>query len=303
MFRPIDGPSSGAIQQYYKSQATDFPLWIHGVIYWLLSSRYLTSLYHIYSLFSVCLSLIHFLVMSTSYFLLYSILYTLYSILYTLYPIGEVPSLSSILTQFWAAEHTQLLPPILYTLYSIPYRGSPLSLEHTNTILSSRAHTVRCSGRPSSHTRLPVVTTRSYSSNVRRNFPVILRHLQFSARACLPTSLCIPPYCSALWGQRHHLSGSVAWVRERTIQTESPPLIGEVSPFADKGCRLVSMTDSYGRVLGFLDRSRYFSFQVAPQLYSRGWVNPVLDPLLLRKTGSVGNPTRTSGSVARNSDH
>jgi hypothetical protein len=33
----------------------------------------------------------------------------------------------------------------------------------------------------------------------------------------------------------------------------------------------------YGRILGFLDRSRYYFFQVAPQLYSRGWVDPVLD--------------------------
>jgi hypothetical protein len=31
-------------------------------------------------------------------------------------------------------------------------------------------------------------------------------------------------------------------------------------------------------------------------------VDPVPDPLLLRKSGSVGNRTRTSGSVARNSD-
>jgi hypothetical protein len=38
---------------------------------------------------------------------------------------------------------------------------------------------------------------------------------------------------------------------------------------ADRGCRVVSATDTYGRNLGFLDRSRYFSFQVAPQLYSR----------------------------------
>jgi hypothetical protein len=29
-------------------------------------------------------------------------------------------------------------------------------------------------------------------------------------------------------------------------------------------CQVVSVTDPYGRVLGFLDRSRYFSFQVAP---------------------------------------
>jgi CBS-domain-containing membrane protein len=40
--------------------------------------------------------------------------------------------------------------------------------------------------------------------------------------------------------------------------------------FADSGSHVVSMTDPYGRILGFLGRSRYFSFQVAPQLYSRG---------------------------------
>jgi hypothetical protein len=34
------------------------------------------------------------------------------------------------------------------------------------------------------------------------------------------------------------------------------------------------------RNLGFLDRCRYFFYQVAPQLYSRGWVDPVLGPLL-----------------------
>jgi hypothetical protein len=32
-------------------------------------------------------------------------------------------------------------------------------------------------------------------------------------------------------------------------------------------------------------------------------VNPIPDPLLLRKSGSAGNRTRTSGYVARNSDH
>jgi hypothetical protein len=32
-------------------------------------------------------------------------------------------------------------------------------------------------------------------------------------------------------------------------------------------------------------------------------VNPVPDPLLLRKSGSAENRTRTSGSVAGNSDH
>jgi hypothetical protein len=58
-----------------------------------------------------------------------------------------------------------------------------------------------------------------------------------------------------------------------------------------------------GRILGFLDRSRYFVFQVAPQLYSRGRVNPFPDPLILRKSGTSGNRNRTSASVARNSDY
>jgi hypothetical protein len=65
---------------------------------------------------------------------------------------------------------------------------------------------------------------------------------------------------------------SVAWVRERTIPTERPPLVSE-----DR---------AYGRNLGFLDRSRYF-FQVAPQLYSRGWVDPVPDPQLRRNVFPV----------------
>jgi hypothetical protein len=65
----------------------------------------------------------------------------------------------------------------------------------------------------------------------------------------------------------------------------------------------VSVTDSYDRILGFLDLSRYFFFKVVPQLYSRGRVDPVPDPLLLRNSDSAKNRTRTSGSVASNSDH
>jgi hypothetical protein len=55
---------------------------------------------------------------------------------------------------------------------------------------------------------------------------------------------------------------SMVWVRERTIPTERPPLVGEViANFADRGCYVVSVTDPYGRILGFLDRSRYFSIK------------------------------------------
>jgi hypothetical protein len=58
---------------------------------------------------------------------------------------------------------------------------------------------------------------------------------------------------------------------------------------------------SYARFLGFLDRNRYFIFQVALQLQSRRWGDPVPELLRLRKFGSVGNRTRNSGSVASQS--
>jgi hypothetical protein len=70
-------------------------------------------------------------------------------------------------------------------------------------------------------------------------------------------------------------------------------LVGEVSAhFADRGSSVVSATNLQGRILGFLDRICYYFFQIAPQLYSRGWVDPVLDLLLLTKSGSAGKRTR-----------
>jgi hypothetical protein len=46
-----------------------------------------------------------------------------------------------------------------------------------------------------------------------------------------------------------------------------PPFVGEVSAnfFADE-CYVISLTDPHGSILGFLDRSSYVFFQVAPQL-------------------------------------
>jgi hypothetical protein len=35
----------------------------------------------------------------------------------------------------------------------------------------------------------------------------------------------------------------------------------ECQLFADRGCHVVSVTDPYGRILGFLDSSRYFSIK------------------------------------------
>jgi hypothetical protein len=73
------------------------------------------------------------------------------------------------------------------------------------------------------------------------------------------------------------------WPSDRRLSAKSVP------NFADRGCHVVSVTDPYGSILDFLDRSRYFFFQVGPQLYSWGWVDPVPDPLHLWKSGSAGN--------------
>jgi hypothetical protein len=59
---------------------------------------------------------------------------------------------------------------------------------------------------------------------------------------------------------RQKKKNSTVWVRERTIPTERPPPVGEVI------ANLLRIEDAtwsawhpYGRILGFLDRSRYFS--------------------------------------------
>jgi hypothetical protein len=105
------------------------------------------------------------------------------------------------------------------------------------------------------------------------------------------------------WCVMEARKNSVASARDLYQPSDRRLSANLVPTLADRGCYVVSVTDSYGRILGFLDRSHCFFFQVAAQLYSRGWVDPVPDPLLLRKSGSAGNRTRTSGFVARNSDH
>jgi hypothetical protein len=51
-----------------------------------------------------------------------------------------------------------------------------------------------------------------------------------------------------------------------------------VKAFADRGCHVVVVAYPYGCNMGFFDQSSYFSFKVAPQFYSRGWVDPIPDP-------------------------
>jgi hypothetical protein len=61
-----------------------------------------------------------------------------------------------------------------------------------------------------------------------------------------------------------------------------------LSTFANRGRRVVSVTDPYGRIIGFLDRIHYLFFQVPLQFYSRGQANPVPDPLLLENLVAPG---------------
>jgi hypothetical protein len=62
---------------------------------------------------------------------------------------------------------------------------------------------------------------------------------------------------------------SVARIRERTISTELPQLVGEVSANVLKleGCHVVSVTDPYGGISRFLDLSRQLFYQVPLQFY------------------------------------
>jgi hypothetical protein len=67
-------------------------------------------------------------------------------------------------------------------------------------------------------------------------------------------------------------------VCQQLIPTERPPLVGVVSAnLADRGCRVVRATNPHGRYFRFSRREPLLSFQVAPQLFSWGWVDPVSD--------------------------
>jgi hypothetical protein len=68
-----------------------------------------------------------------------------------------------------------------------------------------------------------------------------------------------------------YIKNTLAIVTSELYRPSDHRLSAKLVPtFSNRGCRMVSATDPHGRFLGFLDWSRYFFFQVAPQLYSRG---------------------------------
>jgi hypothetical protein len=83
-----------------------------------------------------------------------------------------------------------------------------------------------------------------------------------------------------------YIKNSVAWVRERIIPTERPPLVGEVSAnfcgwVVPRGQRDGSLR-SYSR---FSRPEPLLFLPSSTSVVLRDWVDPVLDPLLLRKSG------------------
>jgi hypothetical protein len=120
-----------------------------------------------------------------------------------------------------------------------------------------------------------------------------------------------PPLTESLQWHICHMAPTIGREMVRctlTIKTPWPESATELYRLSNcpLSAKLVPRFQRDGSQLPYSRLSRpepLFFFQVAPQLYSRGWVDPVQDPLLLRKSVGVENRTRTSGSVARNSDH
>jgi hypothetical protein len=75
-------------------------------------------------------------------------------------------------------------------------------------------------------------------------------------------TLCYNHVIKPDYMKQNKQTNSMVWVRERTYRPSDRRLSAKWLPtFADKGCHVVSVTDPYGRILGFLDRSRYFSIK------------------------------------------
>jgi hypothetical protein len=62
---------------------------------------------------------------------------------------------------------------------------------------------------------------------------------------------------------------------------------------------VVSVTDPYGRILGFLDRSRYTFLSSSSSVVLTRLSGPCSRPTTFFYSGSAGNRTRASGSVAK----
>jgi hypothetical protein len=96
------------------------------------------------------------------------------------------------------------------------------------------------------------------------------------ATVCFPDSFCLTVCnsfaspCKTIYNLKKIKKLWPESARELYRLSYGRLLVKLVPTFADRGCRVVSITDPYCCVLSLLDGSRYFVFQAAPQLYSRG---------------------------------
>jgi hypothetical protein len=107
--------------------------------------------------------------------------------------------------------------------------------------------------------------------------------------------------CEIHWGRTHVCAHAHTDIKLSGFQVASEPY-----QLTDPGCWWSSVEGLVWPAqqiplavnLSFLDQNCYFYFEVTPQLSSWGWVDPVPELLLLRKSGSAGNRTRdTNGKV------
>jgi hypothetical protein len=123
--------------------------------------------------------------------------------------------------------------------------------------LSEWLHNVRTAGeRPSSHSGTCNSSSISLSVAVTKRG----RFLTIQSYRPLPPfqTWTDQPSCQTPWSES---------ASELHLPSDRRLLAKLASTFADRGCRVVSVMDPHSRILGFLDRSCYFFFQVAPQLY------------------------------------
>jgi hypothetical protein len=86
----------------------------------------------------------------------------------------------------------------------------------------------------------------------------------------------------------------MALVHKRTIWPSDRSLSAKFVPtFANRVCCVVSAMDPHGHILGFLDWSHYYFFQVAPQLYSWGWVDPIQTHYFSENLAKMWGPRTT----------
>jgi hypothetical protein len=204
-------------------------------------------------------------------------------------PISPVPTTFfcylSIIPQSRAILLQRLWPPNVITLLTRPKEITQTSRTATRyLVVTPNLWITRCRwiSRWTTKTPFKLNTELSFSS------PTI------KAMHCRSRTNSVQPHKKKL--------NSMVWVRERTIPIERPPLVGEVTANSCGKREPRGQRDGSLRPYSRFSRDEPLLFyQVAPQLYSRGWVDSVPDPLFFSL--SAGNRIRASGSVARNSDH